>query len=55
MRMPYRRIPLACLKAVRDHLQGILYHDTISLSASPWAAHMLALRKKSGKVRIHID
>ena len=52
---PYRRIPPTQLQEVREHLDDLLKKDIIRPSTSPYAAPIVIVRKKNGKIRCCCD
>ena len=51
----FRRIPPGMLKEIQQHLKQMLSAGVIRESHSPWAANIVPVRKKDGKLRMCID
>ncbi|GFR81340.1 Pol polyprotein [Elysia marginata] len=49
---PYRRIPLHHLQEVRSHIEDLVDRGIIETGTSPYAAHIVVVRKKSGDLRL---
>ncbi|GFN96302.1 Pol polyprotein [Plakobranchus ocellatus] len=49
------RIPPSRLQEVKDHLDDLLTREIIVPSSSPYAAHIVVVRKKSGEIRLCCD
>ena len=52
---PYRRIPPAMFKEVRQHINEILDADAIRESQSPFSSNIVLVRKKDNSLRFCID
>ena len=52
VRLPPYRIPMAFLESVREELKSMLSLGIIKPSKSPWAAPLVTVRKKDGRVRL---
>ena len=52
---PYRRIPLALIQEVREHLNEMMEIGAIRPSKSPFSSNVVIVRKKDGSIRFCID
>ena len=52
---PYRRIPPALYKEVRQHLKEMLEADAIRPSVSPYSSNVVLVRRGDGSLRFCID
>ena len=52
---PYRRIPPAMYKEVKQHIKEMLDADAIRPSESPFSSNVVLVRKKDGSLRFCID
>ena len=55
VKMPHRRVPPHHWQEVRDYLQQCLDKGIIRESSSPYAAPIVLVRKKDGKLRLCVD
>ena len=52
---PYRRIPLALIQEVREHLNEMMEIGAILPSKSPFSSNVVIVRRKDGSIRFCID
>ena len=52
---PYRRVPPSALEEVKQHIEDLLQKGIIRPSSSPYAAPIVCVRKKDGKLRMCCD
>ena len=55
IKQPYRRFPLPMKQEINKEIEQMLRQGVIEPSASPWAAPLVPVRKKSGSLRLCID
>ena len=55
IKVPHRKIPPNHWREVREHLEKCLDNGVIRPSSSPYAAHVVLVRKKDGKLRLCLD